>query len=812
MYKMKYKDFINYSYKYVCLSFSLVATFWAISLFEFIVSASRRLEQINFLKLLSYRFINDLWTGFGIALLFLPLYLMFYFIKKPIGNIVIKVLFSLIVIGQFALAKYYLTTLINLGADFLGYSLGDMYTTVMASESLSLLYFLPFILFPLLFLGINYAFNKYTNTRHILISAGILILVFGSSKIIFSEASETVYQNKLYYFGADIFRFQQEKNIADAYVLSNRNDYPLLKPFQNSKDVLGSFFNIKEEKPNIVIIIVEGLGTEFVGENTYRGFTPYLDALISKSLYWENFLSTTGRTFGVLPALLGSLPYGENGFLESNPLPSHLSLISILKANNYTTSFYTGDDSSFDKKIRFLEYNDVDHIIDENKFGPEYIKTKENSGGFSWGYPDDQIFKKILSELDGKKQPRLDIIMTLTNHEPFSFPSKSSYLLKVDSILNSKQLFGVKKSEILANKDIFASLLYTDNSLENFMTEYAKRPEYSNTIFIITGDHRLIPIAQKDKLCRFHVPFFIFSPMLKQPVKFKSISSHLDVTPSLLSFLLNNYKFNKLNETAWIGKGIDTAKEFRNIHQIPLMRNKGTITDFVYKDYFFADGTLFKIDEKFGMNKVKDEKILKIISDSLIEFKKLNAYLTKKNRIFPDSLNIYVKIIAEFSKEELAIITKLINGLGGDEIFNLAREKAFGKDYKTAILLCDYILNERPNHADARTLKGRVLAWDNKYEQAEVELLSVLKRKPYYSDCYLALLDLYWWSKQDKKAINIAMKAKENGIDNVEISFKLAQAYKRMNNFQRANKVIDSILKLHPKNEAYITFKKSLKK
>jgi len=809
---MKYKDFKNYNYKFVCLLFSLIASFWAIGLFELIISAARGLEQISFLKLLLFRFINDFWAGIAIGLLFLPIYLIFYFIKKPIGNIIIKVIFSLIVIGQFALAKYYLSTLINLGADILGYSLSDIYTTVTASESLSLLYFLPFILFPLLFLGINYAFNKYTNTRQILISAGILILVFGSSKIIFSEASENVYQNKLHFFVVDILRFQQEKKIANTYDLSNRNDYPLLEPFQNSKDVLGSFFNIQDEKPNIVIIIVEGLGAEFVGKNEYRGFTPYLDGLIDKSLYWENFLSTTGRTFGVLPALLGSLPYGENGFLELNPLPSHLSLISILKANDYTTSFYTGDDSSFDKKISFLEYNEVDHIIDENKFGPEYIKTKENSGGFSWGYPDDQIFKKILTELDGKKQPRLDIIMTLTNHEPFSFPSKSSYLSKVETIVNSKQLFGVKKSEILANKDIFASLLYTDKSIEDFMNAYAKRPEYNNTVFIITGDHRLIPIAQKDKLCRFHVPFFIYSPMLKQPVKFKSISSHLNVTPSLLSFLMNNYKFNKLNETAWISKGIDTAKQFRNIHQIPLMRNKGTITDFVYKDYFFADGALFKIDEKFGMNKVKDEKILKIISDSLIAFKKLNAYLTKKNKIYPDSLNIYVKSAAEFSKEELAIINELTIGLGSDEIFNLAREKAFGKDYKTAILLCNHILNERPNHADARTLKGRVLAWDKKYEQAEVELLSVLKRKPYYSDGYLALLDLYWWSKQDKKAINIAMKAKENGVDNLEIGFKLAQAYKRMNNFQRANKVIDSVLKLQPKNETYITFKKSLKK
>ncbi|MFZ2429523.1 MAG: sulfatase-like hydrolase/transferase, partial [Lutibacter sp.] len=407
------------------------------------MTTSNGLGQTNLGATLGYKLFNDFWAGLGIGLLFFPLYLLFYFIKKPIGNLLIKVLFCIIIIGQFALVKYSLTTLVNLGADLLGYSLDDMYTTVTASESLSFVYFLPFILFPLLFLAVNYGFNKFTNERQIFASAIILVIVFGSSKLIFSEATETDYQNKLYYLGADIFRYQQEKSIANAYNLSGRNDYPLLKSFENSEDVLSPFFNIQAEKPNIVIIMVEGLGGEFVGKNDYSGFTPYFDSLISKSLYWENFVSNAGRTFGALPSLLGSLPYGEKGFLELNPLPSHFSLISVLKANEYTTSFYGGDNSSFDRKINFLEYNEIDHIIDENRYGPEYVKTQSNAGGFSWGYPDGEIFKKTLTELDGKKQPRLDIIMTLTNHEPFEFPSKSSYLAKVDSMLNSKQIFKV---------------------------------------------------------------------------------------------------------------------------------------------------------------------------------------------------------------------------------------------------------------------------------------------------------------------------------------------------------------------------------
>ncbi|HSQ46926.1 MAG TPA: hypothetical protein VLM44_08420, partial [Lutibacter sp.] len=117
---MKFKNFGNYGYKYIYLTFSLIICFWAISVFAFFMAASNGLEQANPGTSLAYKLLNDFWAGLGISLLFFPLYLLFFFIKKPIGNILIKVLFSLIIIGQFALVKYHLTTLVNLGADFLG--------------------------------------------------------------------------------------------------------------------------------------------------------------------------------------------------------------------------------------------------------------------------------------------------------------------------------------------------------------------------------------------------------------------------------------------------------------------------------------------------------------------------------------------------------------------------------------------------------------------------------------------------------------------------------------------------------------------
>ncbi|WP_291098893.1 sulfatase-like hydrolase/transferase [Flavobacterium sp. UBA5153] len=808
---MKTGSFFNNGYIYIYLTFSLVATFWLISFFEIYATASNGLEMQHIGTTLAYKLLNDFWTGLVIGLLFLPLYLASVFIKKPWDKLVIKVLFSLIVIGQFALVKYSLTTLINLGADIMGYSTSDMYTTVTASVSFSYLYFLPFIMFPMLYLGINTIFNRYTNKRQIYIISGFSVILLGGLKLILPDVSDAIYQNKMYFLTSDIIRIQNDKNLTNIDNIVYKKEYPLLKPFKDTKDVLAPFFEIHDEKPNIVFIIVEGLGSEFIGENAYRGFTPYLDSLIPKSLYWENFVSNAGRTFGVAPSLLGSLPFGEKGFLELNPLPSHISLISVLKANEYTTSYYCGDDSSFDRKINFLEYNGIDNVIDVNKFGPGYVKTKENSGGFSWGYPDAEIFKKTLSDLDGKKKPRLDIIMTLSTHEPFDFPSKKEYLKKVDSILNSNQSLGVEKNEINTYKDIFAAIHYADNSIKDFMEAYAKRPEYNNTIFIITGDHRLIPVAQKDKLCRFHVPLYIFSPMLKKPAKFKSISSHSDVTPSLVSFLMNNYKFNKPEKTPWLAQGLDTARQFRNIHSIPLMRSKGSINDYIYKNYLYSDGELFKINPDFEINKVNDDAMLKTISDSLNNFKKLNVYLTKKNKIIPNSLNIYTKPAVQFSKEELAIINELSKGLNFDQTFIVARDLAIKKDYKKARLLCDFILNEQPNYSEVRTLKGRILAWGRNYKGAESELLNAIKRTPFENDGYLALMDVYWWSNQNGKEIAIAQKAIDNGIKNPEINYKLAETYKRMNDLDNANKIIGTLLKLYPENKIYLTFKKSLK-
>ena len=354
--------YISNSYAYIYLTLSVIITFWLFNLFEIYSTLYNGYDSQNIGVTLSYKVLNDFWAGIVIGLLFVPLNFALLYIKKPLEIWFIRGLFAVVIIIQFALIKNSITTHVNLGADLLGYSTNIIHTTVTASESFSLLYFLHFIIAPLFYLGINYLIKKYTNGRQIFINTFFFIIILGSLKLLAPDSSAAAFQNKIHYLSTDITNFQNEKNELDVSTLVYKKEYPLLKPFKETQDVLTTFFDVQSEKPNIGIIMAEGLGSDFMRNNSYGGFTPFLDSLSSKSLFWENFVSNAGRTFGAATSLLKSLPYGEKGFLELSSLPSNISLLSFLKANDYTISYYCGDDSSFDRKINFLEYNEVDHI------------------------------------------------------------------------------------------------------------------------------------------------------------------------------------------------------------------------------------------------------------------------------------------------------------------------------------------------------------------------------------------------------------------------------------------------------------------
>ncbi|MEP5828902.1 MAG: sulfatase-like hydrolase/transferase, partial [Maribacter dokdonensis] len=575
-------------------------------------------------------------------------------------------------------------------------------------------------------------------------------------------------QNKVQYLAVNIYNTSTEDN---SY--TSKEEYPLVQgPI--IENVLGDYFELKEEKPNIVFIMVEGLGRDFVGEGAeFGGFTPFLDSLTTKSLYWENFLSNTGRTFGVLPSLLGSLPFGKSGFMELEEYPNKLTMFSVLKNNGYHTSFYQGTNSSFDKVDRFLNSENVDFILDKSGFGIQYQQQAEDAAGSSWGYPDKELFKKSISLERNEDQPRLEVYMTISTHEPFIPPNQDFFETKVDQILKNGD-FGSRETKIIEkNNNVFATLLYTDDAIQWFMESYKSQPNYENTIFVITGDHRLIPIPQRNSISRFHVPLIMYSPLLKKTRKMSSISSHFDVTPSILALLDNAYEMKMPKKVAWMGGALDMETAFRSTKNIPLMRNKNELKEYISNEKLYTNGDIMELDENMDISSTFGGSG---VEKSLERFKSVNHYVTTENKIIPDSLTIFSVQTEKFTPAEITWINSIYDGSNFDRSFFKARDLAFNKKWDDALLLCRYILSESPSHIDTKILSGRLHIWKGNYEESVKILKECIAMNPNYIDSYAALFDVYFWYDKHAEGLALVDIVQENSASANEISNKIARA------------------------------------
>jgi phosphoglycerol transferase MdoB-like AlkP superfamily enzyme len=403
-------------------------------------------------------------------------------------------------------------------------------------------------------------------------------------------------------------------------------------------DVLGPYFDSLEKAPDIVFVLIESMGKAYSGTDAYLGsFTPYLDSLEQHSLVWLNNISSTGRTFGILPGIFSGLPFGEKGFLElHNDFPRHESLLSVLKENDYEVRYFIGADRNFDHQGSFLDYQKVDQLVDILGFDPKYEKAPSNTG-FSWGYSDKELFRNGLEKLPlNTTKPQLRIFQTQTSHDPYIVPERPYYQAKLRSHLRDN--LGLNDSQIadyLAYENIYMTLLYADDAVREFMDAYAKRPEFENTIFIITGDHRLPEIPMASRLDRFHVPLIIYSPLLERTAYFRGMTSHFEVTPSILAFLREQAGLKLPEIAAWQGQVLDTSRVFQAKLAMPLMRNKNQLLEYIDGQFLLSDGQLFNISDNLNIDPISDNELMNKLTGQFEDFKNKNNYMVQTRKLLP---------------------------------------------------------------------------------------------------------------------------------------------------------------------------------
>jgi hypothetical protein len=562
---------------------------------------------------------------------------------------------SLLLAAQAGLLQYHWIAGVPLGADLFGYTRAEVATTVAGgwqlAPALALALAAALAVLWLMLSACGQAWWPRPSVRQVLMggAASLLALAFLPDHFMppaaQSEASATYLLNKTAYFAdrnlAHVFGARAvsagaapELGLGELPWSGKDPRYPFLRA-ERTPDTLGPLFDTHAgTPPNLVFIIVEGLGRNFSGPGARLGsFTPFLDELAGRSLYFENFLSGQGRTFGVLTTMFGSLPFGENGLAAlGDKLPRHASLLSVLKAQGYRLKFYSGSNLEFDNEGQYLRQEGVDTFVSERDYGAPARRSNE------WGYADGELVDMALrreAQDHNARAPSVSIIQTTSMHDPFSFPDKPRYMEKVGQRLARLGIAPDANPGYTAQREIFASILYTDDALRRYFEGASRLPGYENTIFIVTGDHRLPELPMDTRIERYHVPLIVFSPMLKKPQAIKSVSSQFDIAPSLLAWLANNHGLQSPPEVTWLGTGLDTEPSFRNLHVIPLKQTKTELSDFVSGSVYLAQGRLYALADGMQTDRALDDKALATARAQFQAFLQANGVAARAPALAP---------------------------------------------------------------------------------------------------------------------------------------------------------------------------------
>ncbi|WP_433903202.1 sulfatase-like hydrolase/transferase [Sphingobacterium puteale] len=590
-------------------------------------------------------------------------YLLLQFLSSFWARILSVLSLSAIVVIQFILFLYFGESRNLLGADMFYYSSEEMKQILEASgmlnfTNIALLLLLIVIAWVPLWMANKQTFKKvYVGIA--CLSLGFVSCFISSASILGNASAKDEFVANAsrskwrYFFESNLSDYVEEhpgmfaalyQDDVDPKVLDSK--FPFLKA-EDTKDFLGAYLKKTAKAPNLVILVIEGLGHAYSSENGYIGnFTPFIGTLKKQSLYWDNNISSSGRTFSVLPTLTGSLPFAVHGFLEQDTLPDHFNLFNILKHNGFNTGFFYGGHSNFDFMKKFMDYNQIDKLIDQDAFGPPYKKLPEK-GGESWGYEDQAVFSKLLEVQKVQENPYFHVLLTLSTHNPFLINNTAHYEQLFEQRIASAELSPTQKKWALENRTQLVSVLNLDDAMEQFFKEYKKRPDFANTIFVITGDHAMPEIPLQSKIDRYHVPLLIYSPLLKEPKTFHNFVSHFDVAPSLLAYYRENFAIKTPRQVTWIGHGLDKGALAKG-EGIAMMQSKNQLNDFVRGNYHLSEGQLYRLDGRLDEDIASDDA-KEELSKHFELFKRKNKLFYTQKRLLPDS--VYANYFGSLKKD-----------------------------------------------------------------------------------------------------------------------------------------------------------------
>ncbi len=279
-----------------------------------------------------------------------------------------------------------------------------------------------------------------------------------------------------------------------------------------------SVTHVLPKATNVVILVLESFGSNYVGPSAPQSFTPFLDSLIDNSLFFEYAIANGRTSMDAVPAILAGMPsWLPESYILSPYCGNQVnSLPQILKKEGYTTSFYHG---AKEGSMNFQSFTKAIGI--ETYKGLESYPNQAHFDG-NWGVWDHNMLPYFGEELSRQKQPFFSALFTLSSHHPYEIP-------------------GQFKSKVSSGPEpLCRSISYTDLALKAFFERFQNKKWFQNTLFVITADH-VGPTRQKQFQTldwRYRIPIAFYHPSIEVPKPVKgSVFQQIDILPTVLDML-----------------------------------------------------------------------------------------------------------------------------------------------------------------------------------------------------------------------------------------------------------------------------------
>ena len=269
------------------------------------------------------------------------------------------------------------------------------------------------------------------------------------------------------------------------------------------------------QKPNIIIILLEGCGGEFTEIGGRNDITPNLNALAREGVYFTNCYGNTWRTDrGTVCAWSGYPSFPTMSVMKmpakSRTLPNIAK--TLVETHGYNTYYLYGGDINFTNMRSYL----VGGGFETLKWKQDY--TAEEQETSQWGVCDGITFESLYDMATTAQEPFVIGYSTLSSHQPWDVPIQHFD----DEVLNA--------------------FYYLDDCLGRFVERFRQSDRWQNTLLVLLPDHG-IPyneIIESHPLLN-HIPMIWIGGVVKEPRRISQVCNQTDLPATLLGQLGINH-------------------------------------------------------------------------------------------------------------------------------------------------------------------------------------------------------------------------------------------------------------------------------